>query len=74
MLYHLSRLANPPNLIVSSRLADEKLWTEVLDSGGYDVLPTPFDPTEVSRVTTAALAAWKNRIETALHVAAASAA
>src|SRR5579862_3122300 len=33
----------PPALIVCSRLADEYLWTEVLNLGGYDVLVKPFD-------------------------------
>jgi len=40
-------LSHPPALVVSSRLADEWLWAEVLNLGGYDVLPTPFDAGEV---------------------------
>ena len=40
----------PPRLIVTSRLADEHLWSEVLNLGGYDVLAKPFDVKEVSRV------------------------
>jgi DNA-binding response OmpR family regulator len=40
----------PPSLIVVSRLADERLWAEVLNLGGYDVLSKPFDPAEVRRV------------------------
>jgi DNA-binding response OmpR family regulator len=28
-------------------LADEALWAEVLNLGGYDVLTKPFDPKEV---------------------------
>lgn len=37
----------PPALIVACRLADEHLWAEVLNLGGYDVLSKPFDAKEV---------------------------
>ena len=50
-LYDLmSGLRNPPPLIVLSRHADEFLWAEVLNLGGYDVLAKPLDPNEVHRV------------------------
>ncbi len=39
-----------PPLIVSSCLADDRLWVEVLDLGGYDLLMKPFTPVEVMRV------------------------
>jgi DNA-binding NtrC family response regulator len=39
-----------PQIIVTSRLADHHLWADVLSLGGYDVLMTPFDAGEVSRV------------------------
>ena len=54
---NMAKLSAPPNLIVSSRLADERLWAEVLSLGGYDVLMTPFETEEVLRVT---FAAWHN--------------
>lgn len=41
-------------LIVTSRLADEYLWAEVLNEGGYDVLAQPFEAEEVVRVISAA--------------------
>lgn len=41
-------------LIVTSRLADDYLWAEVLNEGGYDVLAQPFDREEVTRVISAA--------------------
>lgn len=44
----------PPPLIVTSRLADEYLWAEVLNEGGYDVLAQPFEAEEVIRVISAA--------------------
>lgn len=43
-------LADPPLLIVASRLADEYLWAEALNLGAYDVLAKPFDADEVVRV------------------------
>ena len=39
-----------PRLIVTSHAADEALWAEVLNLGGYDVLGQPFDELEVRRV------------------------
>jgi len=42
--------SDPPSLIVTSRLADDRLWAEVLNLGGYDVLAQPFDREEVRRV------------------------
>jgi DNA-binding NtrC family response regulator len=40
------------SLIVSSRLADDRLWAEVLNLGAFDlVVGDPFDPEEVLRVT-----------------------
>jgi DNA-binding response OmpR family regulator len=56
----LSRMAERPRLIVSSRVADEFLWAEVLNLGGYDVLAKPFDPAEVFRVISLAWLDWKN--------------
>ena len=38
-------------LIVTSGIADEALWAEVLNVGGFDVLALPFEPREVARVT-----------------------
>jgi len=62
LLADLQSRAAPPNLIVSSRLADERLWAEVLNLGGYDVLAQPFDRAEVQRVARMAWLAWiRNR-------------
>ena len=41
---------NPPPLIVISPFADAHLWAEVLDAGGHDVLPYPFEAGELIRV------------------------
>ena len=39
-----------PPVVVVSRHADEAMWAQVLNLGGYDVLMKPFDATEVRRV------------------------
>ncbi|MBI1792532.1 MAG: response regulator [Acidobacteria bacterium] len=57
-LSFLQRSSDPPSLIVSSALADERLWSEVLNLGGFDVLPTPFDPREVFRIVSLAWRWW----------------
>ena len=54
MLEDLQQRAEPPSLVVTSRLADESLWAEVLNRGGYDVLAKPLDMEEVTRVVSAA--------------------
>ena len=48
-------LDEPPPLVVASRHADEQLWAEVLNVGGYDVILEPFERTEVRRVMGMAL-------------------
>jgi DNA-binding response OmpR family regulator len=47
-----------PLMLVSSRHADESLWAEVLNLGGYDVLQKPFNPAEVTRVLSMARRFW----------------
>jgi DNA-binding response OmpR family regulator len=47
---HLAQCPKPPILIVTSRLADEYLWAEVLNLGAYDVLSKPFNEREVRHV------------------------
>lgn len=54
VLNDLRRLAKPPELIVTSRTADESLWAEVLNVGGYDVMAQPLERYEVERVIASA--------------------
>ena len=42
-------------LIVVSSLADDRLWAEVLNLGGFDVLSIPFSREEVERALWSAL-------------------
>lgn len=54
-------LPEPPFLVVTSRLADDRLWAEALNLGAYDVLAKPFDKTEVNRIVRSAWLRWMNR-------------
>ena len=54
VLRDLRGMELPPQLIVTSRIADDRLWSEVLNIGGYDVLPQPLERDEVERVIAAA--------------------
>ena len=55
ILQALDTLSDRPYLIVTSRLADDHLWVEVLNLGAYDVLAKPLDHKEVARVIGLAL-------------------
>jgi DNA-binding NtrC family response regulator len=57
----LERYSYNPLLIVVSRLADERLWAEVLNLCGFDVLAKPFAHEEASRVIGHALNTWNQR-------------
>jgi DNA-binding response OmpR family regulator len=63
LLRELAGQPAPPRLIVTSALADDGLWAEVLDLGGYDVLGMPFDPPEVIRIVSLAWRQWKHESE-----------
>jgi|HubBroStandDraft_1064217.scaffolds.fasta_scaffold06883_2 DNA-binding response OmpR family regulator len=63
LLQRAARLTAPPLLIVTSRLADERLWAEAINVGAYDVLAKPFDVQEVCRVVEAAWRHWGERYE-----------
>jgi DNA-binding NtrC family response regulator len=60
--------AEPAPVIVTSRLADEYLWAEVLNLGGYDVLAKPFNEREVRHVLASA---WMQRVDPVRRVRAA---
>jgi DNA-binding NtrC family response regulator len=67
VLAQLQDLPHPPSLIVTSRLADERLWAEALNLGAYDVLAEPFNEDEVVRTITAAWQHWRNRLQPAVR-------
>lgn len=63
LLADSSELPQAPCVIISSRLADERLWAEVLNLGAYDLLCTPFVAEEVQRVTLLAFQFWQRERE-----------
>lgn len=68
LLERLNALPNPPSLIVTSRLADDRLWAQALNLGAWDVLSKPFDPSEVLRSVKVAWHHWHRHIPAALNV------
>lgn len=74
MLERLRVFQDAPPLIVTSRLADDKLWAEALNFGAYDVLAKPFDPRELVRSVSLAWLHWlhQNESRPAVKVKAAS--
>jgi len=61
MLDVTHHLQAAPPLIVTSRLADERLWAEALNLGAYDVLAKPFDRDEVLRSVSLAWLNWHRK-------------
>lgn len=55
LLNNVSTSGAPPHLVVTSRLADDRLWAEVLHRGGFDVVAKPFRACEVQHVVKTAL-------------------
>ena len=45
------------SVVVCARVDDERLWTNVLEAGGFDVLVEPWEGSEVNRVMCAAVKA-----------------
>ena len=60
LLDHTTGLPQPPPLIVAASHADDYLWMEVLNSGGYNVIAKPFEEQEVFQVLSMA---WLHRRE-----------
>ena len=54
LLHELRDMDPPPQLIVTSRHADDRLWAEALNVGAYDVLAQPFERHEVERAVASA--------------------
>ncbi len=55
VLNAVEAMPNAPLLVVFSDHANDSLWAEVLNLGGYDVLVKPFDRKEVQQTVAAAL-------------------
>jgi len=75
VLEQIQALPRTPSLIVTSRLADERLWVEALNLGAWDVLAKPFDRNELIRSVKSAWQHWYYQVQMpakALNAAAAS--
>lgn len=69
LLEPLKLWPDAPPLIVTSRLADERLWSEALNLGAYDVLARPFDLRELTRSVSLAWLHWRHRHDGAQRLA-----
>lgn len=58
ILQSIHSLPSAPRLIVTAIDADDALWADVLNRGGYDVLAQPFREQEVVRVVASAFRQW----------------
>ena len=65
MLKAVERFPNPPAVLVHAVQADDALWMEVLTSGAYDLLRTPFITEDVLRVISLAGRKWNDEAGTA---------
>ncbi len=54
-------LSAPPCLIVTSRLADDRQWAELLNAGAFDLLAKPFEKSNVIRIVQSAWVHWQSR-------------
>jgi DNA-binding response OmpR family regulator len=72
ILEDLSEQPDPPPLLVTSKFADDLLWSEVLNEGGFDVLVQPLETDEVTRVVGAAVRHYENKRQLHPWLAAAS--
>lgn len=61
VLWELQCRRVEPVLIVASRLADDRLWAEVLNFGVYDLLATPFQGQELIRSVVLAWQQWQGK-------------
>ena len=61
LLEQVACAPDAPAIIVSSRLADDRLWAEALNLGAWDVLARPFVRSEVYQAVSAAWRHWRNQ-------------
>jgi len=60
ILNDLLDMPAPPSLILTSRLADDRLWAEALNVGAWDVLAKPLDRSEALRRLRYACDHWQH--------------
>jgi DNA-binding NtrC family response regulator len=62
MINALQPCRNAPRVLVASSHADNRLWLDVLEHGGYDLLAVPFDRNEIVRLASSAYLSWEKNI------------
>ena len=62
-LSEFDSIPTPPVLVVTSRFADDRLWSEALNLGAYNVLAKPLHSKEVFHVVSLAWLLWKKQWE-----------
>jgi len=62
MINALQPCRNAPRVLVAWSHADNRLWLDVLEHGGYDLLAIPFDRNEIVRLTSSAFLSWQKNI------------
>jgi DNA-binding NtrC family response regulator len=63
LLEFAAGLLHPPKLVVLCHHADDRLWAEVLNLGGFDVLDIPANPPEIFRSISSAWRNWRESLE-----------
>ena len=58
LLGQLQSLPEPPQVIVMTSGMDDRLWSEVVQSGAYDVIPKPLAKADVFRIVSLAWRQW----------------
>lgn len=61
LLGSIREMSAPPKLIVCTRFIDERIRTEVLNAGGFDVVTSPFDPRDIFAAVSLAWHLWKHQ-------------
>lgn len=62
LLGALSPRPDAPEIVVIDRNADDALWLDVLDAGGFDLLRTPLEERDLAHAFSLAEANWLARI------------
>jgi len=55
VLNHASDVAPAARVVVCARVADERLWSQILEAGGFDMVVEPYEASEVRRILHAAV-------------------
>jgi len=63
VVQNLASAAHQPCVILSTSVADEYLWQELIGCGGYDMLAKPLRAEDAARVIKLALSYWRAAVK-----------